>query len=309
MEIVDVQNRANKPCSRAPGCHGQIWRDCIAAADDGILPWDREVAAQKRDVGMEADCAAQKLALALAARTPRTGEEAARVPAVAEPERRSRRAAEEVAVVDALAAVVDGVVRGAVKAVVEAAAVAAGLPDAGLGDGLGGCDAAVAEAAARAGAADTRGAAAGAAAVVQKAVAAAEVDGLAGAAADAGVAAGATRSGADRVGVRATSGQQQEGERKTAVFWSPCPYRHATVRAASYYLSPSESVREHGDRAVRLKCFDGRGQMASWMIRKRTGNAGDGEAGSWHDPFLGCPSGAVRAQGRKATLRRRALKV
>lgn len=202
-------------------------RDCIAAAADddtrAQVRVDRAAAAQRKDVETVGDYVG--LTLLVAAHTPRTGEEAARVPAVADPERRSRRAAGEVVAGDAPEAVVDGAARGGEMA---AAAV---LPDAGREDGL---DCGAVEAA-RAGAVDTRGAAAGdAAAAAQKAVAAAEVD----EAADAGVGAGATRAGVDRGRARAMDGQQ-ERERKTAVFWSPCPYRHATVRAASYYLPPS----------------------------------------------------------------------
>lgn len=205
---------------------------------------DRAAEAQRRDGGMEEDCAVQ----ALAAHTPLAGGEAARVPAVADQERRSRRAVAEVAVENAPVAVLDGAARDVemVVIVVAAAAEAVVLRAAGPEDGLDCCSAAEA---ARAGVADTRDVGAAAA---RKAVAAEEVDGPAGA--DAG--AGATRSGA----VRGRANGQQEGERKTAVFWSPCPYRHATVRAASYYLFSLRVRSAARGSCGAVKCFDGRGQ-------------------------------------------------
>lgn len=49
---------------------------------------------------------------------------------------------------------------------------------------------------------------------------------------------------------------------------------------------------------MRLKCFHGRGQ-GKLDDSQLTGNAGDGEAGSWHDPSLGNADGAVRARAVK----------
>jgi hypothetical protein len=174
---------------------------------------------------MAADCAAQTRAVA--ARTPRTGVEAARVPAVADPKHRCRRAAGEVVVADAPEAEVG--VAAAVAARGGETAVEAVLRDAGLQADLGYDEVQ----AARVAAAGTRGE--GAAAAQNAAAVAADGEAAAGGA-------GVVVAGASRVagGRGREGGAERSGQRKTTVFWSPCPYRHmARSGRRSYYLPPS----------------------------------------------------------------------
>lgn len=248
-----VQSLASKPYSRT-GWHGRSERGYTAAVDADTLARYREcraAAVQRIEVETAEDYAA--LVDVAAAHTPLTELEEARVPAVVGPGHQSRRAAGEAAVGYALALEAVGPARG----VETAAAAAAAVQDTGpVGEDLG----SGAAKAARVAAEDTRGIGAAGA---QMAARAAAVD------AAVGGGAAAARAVAGRGDIGAMDGQQQEGERETTVFWSPCPYRHATVKAASYYLPPSPfgstGIVRCGQRALTAAAKAGR------MIRSRQG--------------------------------------